>query len=189
MANLTQKQKAFAIHYAACLNATESARLAGYSDSSDAVLGAIGHENLRKPKIRQEIDRLLTERTIQAEEVLARLSAQAEGDLSDFFDIQYGIPILNLEKAKERGKMHLVKKISFGNKGFVSSIELESSQAALVHLGKAYGLFSDRIEIRDWRDKAVEAIQRGELDFEPLSERFGHSLAVELFQRAGVDAT
>ena len=45
---LTGKQRLFVREYSKCLNATEAAKRAGYSEKTAA---SIGHENLRKPKI------------------------------------------------------------------------------------------------------------------------------------------
>ena len=55
MADLTPKQKAFCQFYAGSGNATESARLAGYSEKSAE---AIGLENLGKPRIAEYITSL-----------------------------------------------------------------------------------------------------------------------------------
>ena len=56
MPELTEKQRKFVEAYMgqANGNATEAARLAGYSGSETA-LGVTGHENLRKPKIASAI--------------------------------------------------------------------------------------------------------------------------------------
>lgn len=185
---LTGKQKHFALFYAACLNATEAAKLAGYKAKNEATFRAIGAENLTKPSIKAEIDRLLTEKTMQSHEVLSRLSEQATADPSDFFDINAmtGQPRLDLAKAAERGKIHLIKKITFGELGFVKSIELHSSQAALVHLGKAYGLFTDKLQIDDWRSRAIEDIREGRIAYQALADGFDESLAADLFRAAGI---
>lgn len=54
---LTEKQRRFVEAYMgqAAGNGTEAARLAGYK-GSDSTLGAVAHENLRKPKIAAAID-------------------------------------------------------------------------------------------------------------------------------------
>lgn len=53
--SLSDKQKAFCEHYAACLNATEAAKRAGYSEKTAYAIGA---ENLRKPQIQEYIQQL-----------------------------------------------------------------------------------------------------------------------------------
>jgi hypothetical protein len=68
------------------LNKTEAAALAGYQGSRE-VLANVGSQNYRKPKIREELDRRLNERTMKADEVLYRLDKQARADVGVFFKI------------------------------------------------------------------------------------------------------
>lgn len=56
---LNARQKAFVLAYRECGNATEAARRAGYSGKA-ATLGVTGHQLLRNPKIRNELERLET---------------------------------------------------------------------------------------------------------------------------------
>ena len=60
LGELTEKQRRFAAAYVgpAKGNATEAARQAGYRGNANT-LGAVGVENLRKPTVRAEVDRLL----------------------------------------------------------------------------------------------------------------------------------
>lgn len=53
--NLTPKQKLFCEFYVGCGNASESARLAGYSEKTARVVGG---ENLLKPAIKKYIESL-----------------------------------------------------------------------------------------------------------------------------------
>ncbi len=53
---LNERQKAFCEHYAACLNATEAAKRAGYNKKTAY---SIGSENLTKPEIKNYIDELI----------------------------------------------------------------------------------------------------------------------------------
>lgn len=73
--SLTEKQQAFCEHYAACLNATEAAKEAGYSEKTAYSIGA---ENLRKPEIQKYIQELIRSaqkgRIATIEEVLTYLS-------------------------------------------------------------------------------------------------------------------
>lgn len=87
LAALTPKQRAFVKHYVACnFNATEAAARAGYSGSR-ATLAVTGHDLLRNPKIRAAVEALLTEQAMGPGEVVARLTAHARGDMSDFLRI------------------------------------------------------------------------------------------------------
>ena len=146
MTDLTDKQKLFIEHYLACWNATEAARRAGYQ-GNDNTLGSVGWENLQKPAIAERIKQRISEAAMAADEVLARLADQARATMADFIDIvdEIGSPVLNLEKAAQADKLHLVKKLRYNAKGY-PEIELHDAQAALVHIGRSHGLFKERYE-------------------------------------------
>lgn len=142
---LTRKQQAFITEYLRTWNASEAARLAGYSEVSAR---AIGHENLTKPDIQAEIQRRVSERAMSADEVLIRLAEQARGSMEDFVSFRPGVklPLLDLEKAHAAGKFGLVKKLKYTSDGGIE-FELYDAQAALVQLGKAHKLFVERSEV------------------------------------------
>ena len=78
---LTEKQKAFADYYIECLNATQAALKAGYSDNCAR---QIGSENLSKPHIKEYIDKRLEEkedeRIAKQDEILEFLTAVMRND-------------------------------------------------------------------------------------------------------------
>lgn len=148
---MTPKQKAWADAYMICLNATEAARTAGYS-GDDKALASRGYENVRKREIRAYMDDVLTEQAMSKAEVLGRLAAMARGDIGDFIDPES--MTVNLRTAKARGISHLVKKLKqtiilnekTETQTEIFEFELHDPQSALVHLGKAHGLFKDKQE-------------------------------------------
>lgn len=80
--DLTEKQKLFCQAYLDNnFNATKAATAAGYSRDSARF---IGHENLTKPYIRKEIDRLAKEQTISADETVKLISDIAKFDIKDY---------------------------------------------------------------------------------------------------------
>lgn len=85
---MSEKQKAFCDHYITTLNATEAAKLAGYSEKSAR---AMGSENLTKPYIKEYIDLRLAEleesRVADATEVLQYLTRVMRGEEKDQFDM------------------------------------------------------------------------------------------------------
>lgn len=88
MATMREKQKAFIDEYLIDFNATQAAIRAGYSVDS---AGAIGAENLKKPKIKAEIEKRIAERSrrtgITAERVMmeyAKIAFLNPYDLIDF---------------------------------------------------------------------------------------------------------
>lgn len=125
-------------------NGVAAAREAGYAGEPN-VLAVQASTNLTLPKIQSAIRQRLRESTISAEEVLKRLSDQATFSIEDFYDFGAGLPFLNLEKARERGKLHLLKGIEYSTTG-KAVLKFHDSQTALVHLGRHYKLFTDRVD-------------------------------------------
>lgn len=83
---LTAKQQRFVEEYLIDLNATQAAIRAGYSEKTARQVAA---ENLAKPNIAAEVDRLLAERSrqtgIDAAWLLKRLADEAEADIADIY--------------------------------------------------------------------------------------------------------
>jgi phage terminase small subunit len=156
---LTDKQRLFIESYLQCWNATKAAREAGYGGDNNT-LGAIGSENLAKPKIRKYIRERLNSAAMTTDEVLARLSEQARSDIGDFVG---AAGVIDLEAARDEGKTRLLKSISWTKNGI--RIEVYDGQKALELIGKAHGMFTERreheIEIRsldEWKEKAKRQI-------------------------------
>jgi phage terminase small subunit len=138
---LTNKQKVFIDEYLICFNGAQAARNAGYSKKT---IYAISYENLRKPEIREEIDRRMAEIHMSSAEVLAE-------DGFIYFDFSHPDAINNL---------HLIKKIETKRTRRVEGkgeeaetwedewvkVELNDPQRALEMLGKYHKLFVDRKE-------------------------------------------
>jgi len=95
---------------------------------------------------------------MSADEVLTRLADMARGDLGDFMDIESMSFDISLQKAKELGLTHLIKKVkqrtvtTADREGEetetnTQEIELYSSIEALQLLGKYHSLFIDRTDV------------------------------------------
>lgn len=154
---LTDQQQVFVEHYLFCWNATEAARHAGYAHPN-----AQGSRLLVNVSIAAKIAARLAEKAMAADEVMARLADVARGDLADFVDVtdptadldeatdildakaKAGGWRLNLGKAEQRGKLHLLKKLKSGQWG--PEIELHDPVSALVQIGKHHALFVERTE-------------------------------------------
>lgn len=139
---LTNKQRAFIDEYFHDWNATQAAIRAGYSEKTAY---SSGQRLLKHVEIAAEIERRISERSMSADEVLQRLGDQARGTVADFVDVAGRLAIINLEKAEEAGKLHLIKKLKYNAQG-TPEIELYDAQAALQLLGRHYGLFTDKVE-------------------------------------------
>ena len=154
---LTSKQRAFVEYYLGeCyFNGAEAARKAGYAAKSANVQAA---QNLASPSIQQAIANRLADMQVSADEVLSRLADQARGTMDDFVTFYDGgrIPAIDFNKARERGKLHLLKKFSITKAGI--TFELYDAQAALTLIGKHLALFADVSlkgdEVDEWREFA-----------------------------------
>lgn len=132
---LSAKQRVFVEEYLATWNATEAARRAGYSEKTAR---SIGHENLTKPDIAEEIRNRIAERTMGADEVLVRLAEQARSAYAAYITPNGTVDMAGLVRD---GKAHLIKAIK--ETQFARNIEFYDAQAALVHIGKHHKLFID----------------------------------------------
>lgn len=136
---LTKKQRRFIDEYFIDFNATQAAIRAGYSERT---AHSIGWENLRKPDISDAIEHRLKESAMLADEVLMRLAEQARASFEDFIDEDGNV---DLSKARRAGKLHLINSVTDPSKFRGREISLHNQQRALELIGKAYGLFTDRV--------------------------------------------
>lgn len=105
---LTRKQQIFIDAYLRSFNATQAAKLAGYSEKTAY---SMGWENLRKPEIKAAIDARLDEVHMSADEALKLQADIARGDMGEFLDTE-GIGFtLDLKEAKQQGLTRLIKKV------------------------------------------------------------------------------
>ena len=113
---LTPKQQAFAEYYLQCGNASEAARLAGYSKRT---AGSIGDENLTKPAIRQYIQEHMEvasgERIATADEVMEYFTRVMRGEEKDAFGLDVSISDRN-KAAEALGKRYglFTEKLNIG---------------------------------------------------------------------------
>lgn len=105
---LTKKERIFADEYIKTTNATQSAIKAGYAENSASVTGS---KMLRKPKVRQYIDAVMSERSkntiATADEVLEYLTRVMCGEEKDAFGLD--VSVADRTKAAELlGKRHML---------------------------------------------------------------------------------
>jgi len=193
---LTPQMFEFINYYMVLLNGTEAARLAKYS-GDDATLAATASRLLSNDKVAREIDRRLTEHAMSANEVLARYTAIARGDIADVVN---GVGATDLDEAKRRGKSHLVKRYKVkvtnvteyaGTENEVekqiieTEVELYSALEALNALAKYHNL-TNKVIVEDWRTEVINLIRSGKVQPQEVQEEFGVDVATELLITAGV---
>lgn len=148
---LSAKQQSFVESYFTCgWNATEAARRAGYSAKTAQEQGS---RLLSNVVVRAQIDVRLKEQAMGADEVLARLSGHARGSVEDFLDDKGGF---SLSAGRASGKLFLVKELEQtqrteylkdGNPVTIvtTKFKIHDPQTALVHIGRARAMFTDKI--------------------------------------------
>jgi len=141
--SLTDKQAAFIEEYLVDFNATRAAERAGYA-GNESTLASVGYENLRKPHIAARVKERLRETAMTATEIQMRLSEQARGAYADYITPEGGV---NVAQMVADGKAHLIKRMK--DTKFVMDIEFYDAQRALQMLGKAHGMFKDRVDSYD----------------------------------------
>lgn len=151
---LTKREVLFIESYIRCFNAAAAAREAGYSKKTAK---QIGYELLTKPYLKDAVNKRLKEIRMETDEIYARLTAQAQANLSDIVE-PYEVPIIDKEGSEIGSRQEFrVKEGAFEKYGFLIKsivptssgayrIELYSAQTALELMGKTYSLFVDRDE-------------------------------------------
>lgn len=166
MARLTNKRRVFIEHYLQCWNATEAARCAEYSHPRRQ-----GSRLLSIVDIQEEISRRLTEKAMDADEVLARLAEHARGDVEDIvvIDEVLGGWHVNLEKARRAAKLGLIKEVTVTGRGRQQrvTVKLHDAQAALALLARHHGLLVDisrnlNIDVSQLTNEQLERLAKGE---------------------------
>lgn len=146
---MTNKQKRFIEEYLIDFNATQSAIRAGYSPKSAFI---IGDENLKKPKIKGEIEKAIAERSrrtgISQDRVIQELARIAFVNFNDIVNENGEIKtdasaddLACVESYKvENGD-------SINGSSSKREVKLASKLKALELLGKHLGMFSDKFDV------------------------------------------
>lgn len=123
MRGLADKQQRWIEAYVgvARFNATEAARLAGYSDPKNS-----GNANKRNAIIRAHVKEWLADHTLSADEVLRELTDVGSADWQHFVTVK-----------RDRDGDIVDARMDLNAK--IKSLEL---------LGKAYGLFTDKLDVK-----------------------------------------
>ena len=146
MAALTAKQQRFCDEYLIDLNATQAAIRAGYSKKTARV---IGQENLTKPAIRDYIEKRMAEKEkaliADQDEVMKYLTSVMRRELTEHVVVTLVEEQSSYEPDGE-GKMR--KQTIKSEKPEIVEIpaRLADANKAAELLGKAYALFTDKLE-------------------------------------------
>lgn len=167
---LTGQQEIFVNAYAATMNASEAARVAGYSNPK-----SIGYRVLRTPAVQDALSTMLAERVMDPGETLGRLAQQARCEYADYISADGKVDLAGLQRD---GLMHLVKSIKDTRYG--KAIEFYDGQAALQLIGRHQRLFVDGVELSGGVEISENAAT------ERLNSRID-SIAARLRAQSGTD--
>lgn len=126
---LPPMQEEFVVQFTRCRNGAEAARRAGYSRHTARIQAS---RLLTNANILAEIQRRTKDNAMELDEALSRLADIARGSMEDFVSFTYEpYPdfVLDLGKARERGVLHLIKKLKY-NKDGLPEIELYGADDA-----------------------------------------------------------
>ncbi len=171
---MTKKQKRFVEEYLIDLNSTQAAIRAGYSKKTAY---AIGTENLKKPEIRDEIQRrqeqLQNKLEITQEKVLQELAAIAFANGSDFAQVvndglQPTVKMVSTDTLPPE-KLAAIAGIKANQYGI--EVKLHDKVKALELLSKYLGVFDGGAGQEKSENNLFEAIEAaGEEGFDDLPE-------------------
>jgi len=140
--DMTNLQRAWLEHYLTNLNASASARLAGYNCSNEGSYRVIGHENLANPMIRAEIKRRLAELLPSPEETLQRLSDIAFANPGEYIGED---GLLDVQALVNDGKGYLLRGMRPVRGGI--AYDMVDQLGALKLYGRYHKLFSDQVDV------------------------------------------
>ncbi len=147
-------------------NQTQSAIAAGYSTKTAY---AQGNALLKVPEVRAEIDRRLEKHVMSKHEALSAMSEIAHSDIDDFMTVPGTFPYFDYDKARARGKTHLIKEIIVRGDGGIR-VKLYDRQSAIETMFRHHGLLKDgalNINVNIVLViEAVQALERAGVDVE-----------------------
>jgi hypothetical protein len=146
--NISISQAIFVEEYLANgFNATEAAKAAKYAAFNRGGYASIAGSVMKSPKVKALIARRIAERALEANEVIDRIREVASGTIADMLsDDGY----VDLARARDRKKLHLIKEISIDEDGG-AKIKLRDQDKALDSLARIHGVFEkdNRVSLPD----------------------------------------
>ena len=147
MEKMTAKQQRFCDEYLIDLNATQAAIRAGYSEKTAGVIGA---ENLKKPNIKEYIEKRMEEKEAELvadqDEVLKYLTSVMRREYAEHVVVtvsekkSYYEPDANGTMRKQTEEKEEAQVVAI-------PARLSDANKAAELLGKRYGLFKDSVDL------------------------------------------
>lgn len=154
----TDKQTRFVQEYCVDFNATQAAIRAGYSEKT---AGQMGHENLKKPEIKQAIEERLEQLAMSAAEATKRLSDIARSDIGEFVRVENGVLMVDVQAITEHG--HVIQQIDMDEDG-AHKLKLYDAKDALKTILDAHGAFNHKQQLEHTTGpESIEVSIQGEM--------------------------
>jgi len=118
-------------------NATDAAKAAKYSAFKRDGYAKIGSSVLKSKRVKALVARRIAERALSANEVVDRIREVADGTIADMLDDD---GYVDLKRARDRKKLHLIKEINIDEDGG-AKIKLRDQDKALDSLARSLGVF------------------------------------------------
>lgn len=143
---MTKKQKIFCEEYLIDLNATQAAIRAGYSPDTAY---SIGQENLKKPEIKNKIEKDIAKRSrrtgINQDRVVRELAKIGFANIADIVNFETG----EIKPSATEDDLSCIQsiKVKPTEWGLEREVKLYDKKSALVDLGKHLGIFKDNVNL------------------------------------------
>lgn len=168
LGNLADEELSYVFERSQTLSNRQACRRAGIAESTFYSWPEEQRAGLNELAQQLKRDRLVAAHMVlmkSAEEYARRLSEQALFSLEDFIDIdEDGKPILNLHKAAERGRLHLVKKLWQNSDGHWRIEFYDAQQAILSALDRTVGRPAQKHEVGGEAGEPIRFVAIGGLD-------------------------
>ena len=139
--SLSPSERLFLVEYLRTWDIVASAKAAGCDEPSYYEASALFQ------RIRPAVNERMRGAVMNEDELMMRLVEVARGLRADEID-QFGF--VKFKTLKERGRTHLIKKVTRNMKNV--SVEMHDSMQALLLLGKIMGVIKDK---KEWEGKVV----------------------------------
>lgn len=172
---LTPKMKRFCQEYVVDYNGKQAAIRAGYSENSAA---SIASENLTKPNVLAEVERIMDEQSLTAKQTITLISDIARSSLNDYMVIREVERRRMIKKPVdeiiEELRLKIKKKEMYAKRVKMNAKELKSHLTLIMHLKRAIITHEIELELNPDAFHIVpgepELVEDVEIDFVRLAK-------------------
>ena len=182
-AQWTPRERVFAAMYLKTLNTSEASAACGMPYATCNLL-------LKKSHVNAYITAVLSAKIMSSLQVEANIGKIAGSSIDDLYDVsEGGMPMLNLNKARERGVMGNIKRITYDAEGR-PLVETYDKLRAQELLAKRHGLLKEQVDISIDQNINITAVRATVRAAMADPERLAGMIAIaeELANGGAIDA-